>query len=155
MFGYHLITSSYTHETSTARSDDAWDRADTQTDWTIRGLERNPEYGQDLVFSKDLKRGAEAFVVYVIYNTGDSFGRDDSKYLVPIALFDSAEKAQACVDAIESHSDADDIDGPDEVSFTVKYIDNDGNEQSEYASWKGYFNSIATCDYEKVEVIKG
>lgn len=135
-------------------SDESYSRRpNTSTHHDVQGIYKAP-YG-DIVTNLDIKLGDTAILVYVIWSTGNSFGQDNGKYLTPIHLFNSMEKAQAAVDAIYAHAKNNDPDGPIDVKYNVTYIDNDGLPQSEYAGWIGYFESICDVRAETVEVIEG
>lgn len=126
-------------------------RPNTRTEHCVEGI-REAKNG-DLITDMDLKVDDSAYLVYVIYSSGDSFGHDSGKHLTPIHLFDSEEKAHACVKAINEHYRNNDPNGPAEVRWTVNFTGNDGSIQSEYAGWVGYFESIDEVTAELVTVL--
>lgn len=130
---------------------DEFSRPNTSTGHDVEGI-REAKNG-DLITDMDLEVGDSAYLVYVIHSTGDSFGHDSGKYLTPIHLFDSEEKALACVKAINEHYRNNDLNGPADIRWTVNFTGNDGSVQSEYAGWIGYFESIDEVTAQLVLVL--
>lgn len=85
------------------------------------------------------RAGMLAYVVLVHYYTGDTFGSDDR--IIPVAAFETQEKADALVRLIES----------DNLNNRYTY-DNLKIENVEVYSgaWKGYFEGINRVDVQMV-----
>lgn len=131
--------------------DNEWARPDTITTHDIKGIVRTPN--GELISELNLKEGDKAYLVYVLYSTGNSFGRDYSKYLSPIHLFDSVEKAAECIKDILEHYSQNDENGPNSINYNCPFTGNDGRAVSVCASWIGYFEEIVDVDYKEVEVV--
>ena len=159
MFRFEVYDDSYVdeHEPLGGYSDEEYSmRGDTSTSHSVMGI--YPHQHGDIVTDLDLKADETAYLVYVVRSTGDSFGSDRGRYLTCVHLFDTSEKANACVKAIEEHySRRKDIMDTslrtmNADTMGVKFIGNDGNETSEYAEWIGYFDSLDYAEVEHVTV---
>lgn len=86
----------------------------------------------------------EVFVVYMIYSTGDSFGRATGK--IDVLHCTSNEEA--------AHELAKKItDNPDE--YAIKFVDDFGRDISLYNNGAGYFERISYVEVERFSVGKG
>jgi hypothetical protein len=159
-FEYAVIDSASTTITRHATRDE-WDRDDTATEHYVQGIYRVPDReggtypycgGESLASSLDLKVDDTAFLVYVVYSTGDSFGHDEGRCLRPIGLYDSREKAEKVADLLEAHAKQD-PNGPYEIRYTFTYPDNDGVERDCHAGWMGYFEHLDEVAVKKVTVL--
>jgi len=163
-----VVLSSSQHETRTRDPDDRWDRGNTHTDWSIKGLaingdekrtRNNYELIPTVVLSSsngDEKRtrnnyeliptdvevniNGAYFLVYAIYSTGDTFGSDDCGRFEPIALFTTLEKAKACQKACEDKD-------------VKSFLHENGEKETIYRPWLGYFEYLNDLDIEVVRVI--
>lgn len=86
----------------------------------------------------------EVFVVYMIYDTGDSFGRADGKISI-IHCTASEEAADRLAKQITENSDA----------YTIKFVDDFGRDISLYNAGAGYFESISYVGIEQFSVGSG
>lgn len=156
MFGYHVIDHSVSTTTRESSDNGEWDRGDTETTHSIKGLTRarDDEYS-NLAYNLELDSGDSAWLVFVIYSTGDSFGNDDGQCLMPIALFDSCEKAERCVVKIEKNEKDYQTEKLKRSmdAWTVEYRDNCGIKRSFSAAWRGYFESLDSIEVEQVKVL--
>jgi hypothetical protein len=85
------------------------------------------------VFHSDLKLkpGAEVFLVWAEYSTGDSFGNASRGSVEIIEIFSSKEEAKDIVDRLYRHT---------EYSFTGETLS--GRPVSLYCPWHGYFEHL-------------
>lgn len=159
MFRFHLLDETYVEQTTEpdTSGDGYCDRGETYTDHSILGI--CPDKHGDIVTDIDVPVDGTAYLVYVVWSTGDSFGHDACKNLTAVHLFDSREKAEACAKAIEDHAELKrrleyqtrkTRESRGFSEFSVKYIGNDGTEMTEYAGWNGYFESVDRVDVEQV-----
>jgi hypothetical protein len=86
----------------------------------------------------------EVFVVYMIYSTGDSFGRADGKIDI-IHCTSNEEAADQLAKLI--------TDTPDE--FTIKFTDDFGRDISLHNNGAGYFESINYVGVERFTIGTG
>lgn len=86
----------------------------------------------------------EVFVVYMIYDTGDSFGRADGKISI-IHCTSNEEAADKLAKMI--------TENPDE--YTIKFTDDFGRKISLYNEGAGYFQDISYVGVERYSVGTG
>jgi hypothetical protein len=86
----------------------------------------------------------EVFVVYMIYDTGDSFGHADGKISI-IHCTVSEEAADKLAKTITEKHD----------EFTIKFTDDFDREISLYNPGAGYFESISYVGIERYDVGSG
>lgn len=147
MFSYEVVD----HQTTTVTREatkDQWDVDDTSTHHEIMGIVKTEKNGYgDVASSLDLAIGESAYLTYVVYSSGDSFHRDAGRYLYPVALFDTREKAIACATVLERGE-------PARIKHNLVYLqyhDNDGQVRETCSiSWTGYFEHK---DYIGVEAV--
>ena len=134
-----LEYSSHTEETSTPDPNDAWDRASTSTDHTVHGLRlfKTDQY-QALPCPDKFKSGDKLFCLWAIYSTGDSFGHAEGSGLEFISYHKTRELAEKNEEAIN--------EGASEIT-----LDN-GEKQTIYRSWDGYFESLDSLTVRKLEI---
>lgn len=135
-------------------STDDWDRPNTSlyvSNWFAKVAHKdtgNPYgYYHSTFEVEDVNAGDTVHIVYVEYDTGDTFGRDSGQVII-LDVFRDFTKAQDLVNRIYGDSKSN-----REFSF-----DNDGNYievngKSYYTgTWKGYFESFTSCNIETVMV---
>ncbi len=93
----------------------------------------------------EVRRGDDIYVVYVAYNTGDSFGRSQG-YRVHLWAFSDRDRARSLVKLLE----ADAVANPD-YDFDHKPVEFEGVPISTN-DWKGYFEQFIAADIETVTV---
>lgn len=137
-------------EVTRAATEDEWDRDDTYTSWTLEDVAVVPESGYfDVISSFEVNPGDTLLVVYAVYSTGDSFGRDDCGAMEVIDVFKSADKAAECVKAIENSASRYDSKNVSDASW----VREDGSDTKlDYVPWNGYFESLehVRCELAKV-----
>ena len=150
-----VVDDVHQHVTRHGDPDDRWDRDSTASDHHIRGIEVTDGYF-DLTVPFEVKEGHQYYLVYVIYDTGDSFGRDDGQ-ITFLDLFESREKAEALADAVSADYRGQSSffgKGGKNVSHQVKYVREDGTECTCYTgTWKGYFENYCGVSVEQVSVV--
>lgn len=109
--------------------------------------------GSDVASIHDLQSGDRAFVVWVEWSTGDSFGHGDRSCTEVLGLFKSYEDAEVLKDTIEASSNKYDRRGyeNDGVAYWVKTPDGQ-IFTSGWAPWLGYFESLDSVHIDRVEV---
>ena len=137
--------------TREADRDDVWDRDDTRTDWSATGIElvsRDKDYF-DVIAPFKVEIGDSLIVVYAIYSTGDSFGRDDGACKEIIDVFKSPDRAHGCVKAVEATENG----YNDYFNKEAVWIREDGSVgKLDYAPWNGYFESLDGVHAELLRV---
>lgn len=132
-----------THGYVTRQGDanDRWDHDDTAQDHTINGVHVvGAEQYHDLAidFEPD---GTACYLLYVIYDTGDSFGRDDGR-IEFIGLYRDREVAEENKRRIEK------MDYKDK--YTVQLVTEDGRKYKMHAPWVGYFEHFQYTEIQQV-----
>lgn len=133
-------------------SDDPWDRPDTQN--TVYGwfatVGHDDNKGNTYNFHSadfdidNIEPGIILHIVYVDYDTGDTFGHDSGQICI-LDAFTDFKKADKLVKAISG-----DYKNDPEYSSTG-YITVSGKEYYTGA-WKGYFESMNYCSIETVMI---
>lgn len=141
-----IYDNSWMEVTRKCDNDDEWDRDDTAITHSIQGfsvLEGAVGYGDLLTSLKEIKLGKPYFLVYVLYDTGDSFGRDDGQ-IEYINLFESEDLAEELVRKIED-------DSKNEAYNSIEYTLDNGETREFYnGAWKGYFEWFHGAYVERV-----
>ena len=120
-------------------------------DITVEGLKISERKHGDFPVKHGVKLGDNYILVYVIYDTGDSFGRCYGEF-TEIALFDveDLDKAKELVRLVtedaEKNSEYDYSESHGVIKFEERKI---GTNE-----WKGYFERFVRCKYELVTVIQ-
>lgn len=106
------------YETSTPDPDDPWDRASTSADWTLEAvIGADTDSSVALPNAEGLLFGSPVYVPYVIWSTGDSFGRDEAYDIEVLGYFGDGAAAQKALDDALINDDV-------------------------YRPWKGFFESV-------------
>lgn len=133
---------SSTHTIRHSKPGDRWDRDDTATSHDITGFSVvNDDGFADLTVSYDPVPDRDYFLLYVIYDTGDSFGRDEGR-LILIDLYEQRAMAETAAKAIRAHYNTC-RDGSDWNSRTRVLITYENGETKPiYAQWVGWFETL-------------
>ena len=127
--------------------DDKWDRDDTYVEHSIKGfrIAKKTDY-RDLVASFVPKKNTPYYLLYAVYDTGDSFGRDDGK-IEFFDLYDNLEAADASCKILDGFTNnyKDNNDDPSVIIF-----DNEFKPYKIYVPWLGYFESLQGVYVETV-----
>lgn len=147
-----IIDNSYQEVIRECDHTDEWDRDDTREEHEILGIEKVDKKGyRDLTVAFKVEKDRPYYLVYVLYDTGDSFGRDENR-IEFVDLYQSKENAEALKKLIEeNHAECHDND---EYSFekrhSLKYKNEEGNEVTFSKSWEGYFENFNGCHVQEV-----
>ncbi len=105
-------------------------------DNSFRRITKVKDYA-DLTSIFDFKDGEKAYLVWLEYSSGDSFGHDEKSSVTAIGLFKDYKTATELKDKILA-----DNKEKDHEYKPIKIETSDGQKFSEYPSWKGYFESL-------------
>lgn len=168
MSNIRVINDSYTYVTREQNKDDAWDADDTKTINRIEGIQIVSDKGwNDLTTSFDVKEGEVYYLLYAVYDTGDSFHRSDGQ-IEYVGLYQSRDVAEDNAKRIKEHDKiASRLNRSYCVSeqerkqleklrktfeqYSVNLITEDGKEYKISCPWVGYFEILD--DVEVVEVM--
>ena len=129
--------------------EDSWSRDSTSQHHEILGIEEVPEGGySDLVADDE----GPYYLLYVIYNTGDSFGRDDGQ-IEFVFLHTNQCMGYKNITRINEHYQTDGgmyYGNKDYAKFSVCLLDDNGEEFKLHVPWTGFFEDLV--DVELVEV---
>ena len=119
----------------------------------FKKITKTNEY-PDIVTNIDFQIGETAFLVWVEYSRGNSFGCADREGTEIIGLFKSKEVAQELINAIEYHDRNDDERTWDE-RYKFYHKTSDGQEFSYgFVPWAGYFEYLDEIHCEEVCIEK-
>lgn len=119
-------------------------------DNTLVGIARKGVECPDVVSDLNIPVGEDAWVVWIEWSSGDSFGWGNNSYTDVIGIFrkqdyDSAESLKR---QIENHGEG------EKYNFSYKFETPDGQKFEGHASWVGYFDRLSGVHIEKVTVVK-
>jgi hypothetical protein len=102
----------------------------------------------DVVSTYEIAPGSEAWVVWVEYSTGDSFGHADRNGTEVIGIFsqDNFASAQVLQAGLEKQ------DAEDNHAYRIETPDGQVFE-SNWAPWSGYFEHLDTVHIDQVVVV--
>lgn len=148
MYGYKVPIES--HEIDfyhDGEHDGDWSATSTHR---ITGVaEKDPKY-PDVLSPYDIKTGENALVVWVIWDSGDSFGWNSQAYSECVGIFKDYNTAKELANYIQLHYDDHsyylnlknydfDITTSDEQNFKIKL-----------PPWIGYFERLSTVEIDTV-----
>lgn len=139
-----VVYDSYRYVTREENPDDSWSRDNTDADYTIRAVSESGNYF-DLVADFELDASRSYHLLYMIYDTGDSFGTDGGQ-IEFIMLYQDLNVAhtnrQRLVDHYESPGD----------SHTVALVSDSGEECQIGVPYMGYFETLRDVEVKTVVV---
>ena len=146
MFGYCVEMKSYCdHSEHSGEQYGDWSES-----WSndlgnkVKKIDKNSKNIADIASSLDIQLGKNAFVVWLEYSSGDSFGYATDKYTEVLGIFEDVNAARELQQFIENFKDG------HEFSFTTS----DGQTFKQgFASWTGYFDSVSRVVIDVVTVI--
>lgn len=149
-YGYKVNIERYCdHSEQEAVEWGSWSASYTNT---IDGLIIKETEHPDVASIYDLKPGERAFIVWVEWSSGDSFGRGIREYTEVIGLFTKYEDAEVLKEKLESELTYDDSSyGVDKVVYWIKTPDGQ-IFQTGFAPWRGYFETLESVHIDRVEV---
>ena len=125
-------------------TEDQWDRDDTYEDHNIEGIEvpksKNAYY--DLEVGFDILHGVDYYLLYGIYNTGDSFGHDDGR-IEFVDLYEDRNVAEDNAKRLRKHNDDNRNDFMKDGYYSAKLLHESGKEYDFHVPWKGYFENLS------------
>lgn len=145
MFGYQIAIESYCDYSE--RSNEAygsWEESWTNSLGSV--AKKNPQVA-DVVSIHDIQPGQNALVVWVEWDSGDSFGRGYRKYTEIIGLFKDLTSARSLVDQIHNWKPG----GKKYKAYEFRTPDGQVF-RSGFAPWSGYFDSLSDVRVDTVAV---
>jgi hypothetical protein len=134
---------------------DEWDRDDTYTSHNIEGIKLVDENDySDLTVPFKVEPDKTYYLLSVIYDTGDSFGRDEGRieFIELYIDLDLAKKNQA---AIEDHNKKYRDSYYDDETPRLIIENQVGTKIDYYPSWYGYFERLSEVRINSVMVELG
>lgn len=164
-----VIDNTYGGVLNPADPDDKWDRDDTYTDHNIRGIKVVGERAYHHLPVDFNPEDRDCYLLYVIYNTGDSFGCDEG-LIEFVGLYKDRDIAEENARRIKEHYSIyrklNARFGVTEKqrrlyqreykhfnSFSVTLINEDQREYRIHVPWTGYFESVTDVGIERVNVL--
>lgn len=108
------------------------------------------EYG-DVLSKFDLKKGDDAFVVWIEYSTGDSFGHAERGSTMAIGIFTDVKAARVLAAKINEYDRDVNTAAGDKFKYGFKTPDGQFFECG-YAPWLGYFEHLNEVHVDVVEI---
>jgi hypothetical protein len=154
-YGYKIEHTSYTNVTREADPEDRWDADDLDTTWDISSniIESDDKF-PDIVVPFKLELDKNYYLVYVIYNTGDSFHHHSGYSCNFIELFSDKNKAENLVKLIKQQNKDynDNQKNLGENAYSFSYKDELDNNKIISCDWNGYFESIQSCEVQTMNL---
>jgi hypothetical protein len=124
----------------------SWSRS---TAHSIQGF-REAKEGEyhDLVVSFKPEKNRNYFLLYVLYGSGDSFGRSTGN-IVFVGLYEDEALAEENAKRIADHAEAY-KKGKAEDEFSVTLKEDDAAESKMSTSWNGYFERVEDIVVERI-----
>ena len=121
----------------------------------VKKIDKLPdEYSFEVVSELDLPSGSEAWIVWVVWSSGDSFGWAENRHAEVLAIFDHEWYANAFADYVRNgdyESNNSFLGGTDKPFI---FQSGDGQEfKYDYIPWDGYFESLEAVHVDKVKVV--
>jgi len=124
--------------------EDSWSRESTDMSHSIRSVTESGNYF-DLVTDFDLDASRNYHLLYVIYDTGDSFGTDGGQ-IEFVGLYQDLNTAHENRRRLEEHYKS------PEDSHTVALVTDSGEECKMGVPYMGYFESLRDIEVQTVVV---
>ncbi len=142
-----IIDETYSGYSRTPDYNEEWDSGEQFTDHNITGfrIAKKSEYW-DVVASFMPKKNVPYYLVYAIYDTGDSFGRDRGK-IEFFDLFDNLEVAETNMNILEGVV-------KEEFDYSVTIFNNNFKPYKTTVPWLGYFECLIGVYVETVYLEK-
>lgn len=108
----------------------------------------------DVVSTLDLEPGSDAWIVWVVWSTGDSFGFAEHSHYEVLGIFADSYSPSVFAKYIEEYEKPSDFsfNGP----WRTEYHSDDGQviEMQTYPAWDGYFERLNMVNISKVKVVE-
>ena len=121
------------------------------------GVDRVWEHDEDcfeVVSELDLPSGSDAWIVWVVWSSGDSFGWATNRHVEVLAIFDHEWYANAFAEYVrnEDYESNNSFLGGTDNPFDFK--SEDGQEfKYDYIPWDGYFESLEAVHVDKMQIV--
>lgn len=122
----------------------------------VKKIDKLPDEDSfEVVSELDLPSGSEAWIVWVVWSSGDSFGWAENRHVEVLAIFDHEWYANAFfADYVRNlHYEHNNLfmGGTDKPFI---FQSEDGQEfKYDYIPWDGYFESLEAVHVDKVKVV--
>lgn len=146
MTSIRVLHESHSYVTRERSSNDEWDRDDTRTDHAVLGLEIGEDHHRLSI--PDARPGEILHLVYAVYSTGDSFGRDEDHCFEPILVHRDVDLANQNARALAA------ISQEDGYGTQVQLTMDDGTALPYTLPWLGYFESLSFIEVASFELGK-
>lgn len=107
----------------------------------------------EVVSELDLPSGSEAWIVWVVWSSGDSFGWAENRHAEVLAIFDYEIYAERFADYVRNgdyESNNSFLGGTDKP---FNFQSEDGQEfKYDYIPWDGYFENLEAVHVDRVKV---
>lgn len=121
----------------------------------VKKIDKLPdEYSFEVVSELDLPSGSEAWIVWVVWSSGDSFGWAENRHAEVLAIFDHEWYAERFADYVRNgdYESNNSFLGGTDKPFTFQ--SEDGQEfKYDYIPWDGYFESLEAVHVDKVKIV--
>ena len=119
----------------------SWEKASS---WEIGRIAEKVDNYPDVTTTLDLPKNSTAFVVWVRWSSGDSFGHHKNGYAEAIGIFADYRVAQELARAVETEKCED---------YRFKFTTSDGQTHSCCPGWIGYFESLEAVEIDPVTIV--
>lgn len=143
------VVDNITKEITREATEREWDSNDICWHHNIEGysIVGKDEYS-DITVPFKVNKSIGYFLVYVLYNTGDSFHREEN-CIDFIDMFENKESAELIVKVINNDYRKYKKD-EDNDNFSITLPGLNGEDYSIHCSWKGYFERLTDVCIEQV-----
>lgn len=121
----------------------------------VKKIDKLPDEDSfEVVSELDLPSGSEAWIVWIVWSSGDSFGWAENRHAEVLAIFDHEWYANAFADYVRNgdYESNNSFLGGTGKPFTFQ--SEDGQEfKYDYIPWDGYFESLEAVHVDKVKVV--
>lgn len=125
-------------------------RGATGASISVNGIEVVEDGWLDLPTEFEIEPGVQYYLLYAVYETGDSFGRDGGN-TEWIGLYRDYDLAEEQARKIEAHANGYDRRGSGGVdAYSVKIVSDGGKEYQLHTPWNGYFERLEDLRVESV-----
>lgn len=143
-FGYKIDHTAYIEVTRERNIDEEYSGEDTSTNWNIFSSLTIDNNYPDITTPFEIEEDKDYYLVYVIYNTGDSFSYHDGSNVEFIEIFENYDKATSLVHQIKSNTNLENLNG--------EYLDEKDNKKNLSFCWYGCFESLSICEVMRVNI---
>lgn len=137
--------------TENYRSPEQWGEWRESYENSLSDVARKGAEYPDVTSDFDIPIGEDAWVVWIEWSSGDSFGWGTNSYTEVMGIFRKQdwESADSLKEQIENYGEGKDYD------FSYEFETPDGQKFKGCASWRGYFERLENVYIQRVYVVKG